>query len=285
MKLKAALALLAAFALGLGAVAQEEVRPATRTETRTEALASGAKLWVKNRNGAINVSGWDKDEVALSAEITDSENRRIDLVIQRQGPDLDIEALFQQPMLSLGLGLATSPRCRMTLSVPRRLLGHFRTTNGPICVDTVEGYVRCETTNGDILLNDLAGEVQADTTNGNVEAKGLHARIRGGTENGRIDLEDVDGQVKMETTNGFIKAKNLEGWGEGISLESTNGAIDLELGRATGDLLAQNANGSIRVKVANGQVLEVSKHRVHVRIPGKLQKIVVGTTNGSIFVH
>jgi DUF4097 and DUF4098 domain-containing protein YvlB len=173
----------------------------------------------------------------------------------------------------------------MTLQVPRRLLGHFRTTNGPISVDTVIGYVRCETINGDITLSGIAGEVLAETTNGNVEAKGLHARIRGGTADGRIVLEDVDGQVKMQTTNGFIKARNLDGWGEGISLESTNGAIDLELGRATGDLLAENGHGSISVRVAGAQVLELGKHRVHLKVPGRNQKILLSTTNGSIQVH
>jgi len=206
-------------------------------------------------------------------------------VVQRSGPDLDIEAQSQQPLLSLGLGSAASPRCRMTLRVPQRLLGHFRTTNGPISVDTVIGYVRCETINGDITLSGIAGEVQAETTNGNVEARGLHARIRGGTANGRIVLEDVDGQVKMETTNGAIKARNLDGWGEGISLASTNGAIDLALGRATGDLLAENAHGSITVRVPGAQLLELGKHRVHVRVPGRDQKILLDTTNGSIQVH
>jgi hypothetical protein len=274
-----------AFVLCLGLAAQEETRPVGRTETRTEALAYGSKLWVRNRNGGIHVSGWDKEEVSLSADIRDSEQRRIELVVQRQGPDLDIEAQFQQPRLSLGLGSAPSPWCRMTLNVPRKLLGHFRTTNGPISVETVVGYVRCETINGDITLGAIAGEVLAETTNGNIEAHGLHARISGGTANGRILLEDVDGQVKMETTNGFITARNLDGWGEGISLASTNGAIDLELGRATGDLLAENAHGSIRVRVAGAQVLELGKHRVHVRVPGRNQKIVLGTTNGSIQVH
>ena len=285
MTFKAAFAALAAFALCLGLAAQEETRPAVRTVTRTENLAFGAKLWVRNRNGAISVSGWDKEQVSLSAEIRDSEQRRIELVVQRLGPDLEIEAQFQEPRLNLTLGSVASPWCRMTLNVPRKLLGHFRTTNGPITVDTVIGYVRCETVNGDITLGAIAGEVQADTTNGNVEAKGLHARIRGGTANGRIVLEDVDGQVKMETTNGFITARNLDGWGEGISLASTNGAIDLELGRATGDLLAENAHGSIHVKVANAQVLELGKHRVHVRVPGQNQKILLGTTNGSIQVR
>jgi hypothetical protein len=285
MTLKAALAAFAAFALCLGLAAQEENRPAGRTETRTENLVYGSKLWVRNRNGAILVSGWDKEVVSLTAEIRDSDQRRIELVLQRSGPDLDIEAQFQQPRLSLGLGSVASPWCRMTLKVPRKLLGHFRTTNGPIAVDTVIGYVRCETINGDISLGGIAGEVLAETTNGNVEAKGLHARIQGGTANGRIILEDVDGQVKMETTNGFITARNLDGWGEGISLASTNGAIDLELGRATGELLAENAHGSIRIKVANAQVLEFGKHRVRVRVPGRDQKILLSTTNGSIQVH
>jgi len=285
MTLKAALALFAAFALCLGLAAQEEARPAARTETRTETLAYGSKLWVRNRNGAISVSGWDKEQVSLSAEIRDSDQRRIELVVQRQGSDLDIEAQYQEPRLNLALGAAPSPWCRMTLNVPRKLLGQFRTTNGPISVDTVIGYVHCETINGDITLTAIAGEVQAETTNGNVEARGLHARIRGGTANGRIVLEDVDGQVKMETTNGFITARNLLGWGEGIFLASTNGAIDLELGRATGDLVAENAHGSIRIKVAGAQMLEIGKHRMRARIPGQNQKIVLATSNGSIQVH
>ncbi len=285
MTFKAAFAALAAFALCLGLAAQEETRQASRTELRTENLPFGSKLWVRNRNGAILVSGWDKEEVSLSAEIRDSEQRRIELVLQRQGPDLDIEAQFQQPRLSLALGSAPSPWCRMTLNVPRRLLGHFRTTNGPVSVDTVVGYVRCETINGDITLGAIAGEAMVETTNGNVEARGLHARLSGATANGQILLEDVDGGVKMETTNGSITARNLDGWGEGISLESTNGAIELELGRATGELLAENAHGSIRIRVANAQVLELGKHRVRVRIPGRNQKIVLDTTNGSIQVH
>jgi len=274
MTFKAVFAALVAISLCLGLAAQEETRQTSRTELRSENLPFGSKLWVRNRNGAILVSGWDKEEVSLSAEIRDSEQRRIELVVQRLGPDLDIEAQFQQPRLSLALGSAPSPWCRMTLNVPRRLLGHFRTTNGPISVDTVVGYVRCETINGDITLGAIAGEALVDTTNGNVEARGLHARISGATANGRILLEDVDGGVRMETTNGFITARNLDGWGEGISLGST-----------TGELLAENAHGSIRIRVANAQMLELGKHRVRVRIPGRNQKIVLDTTNGSIQVH
>lgn len=255
---------------------------ATRTEKRNEPLAFKSKLWVKNRNGGIRVLGWDKEEVALVAEIRDSDRRKVELVIQRRGSDLDIEAVFQKP--SWSFGFVQSPRCEMSLSVPRQLLGHFRTTNGPVVVTGLEGYARCETTNGDVRLRSLAGEVHAETTNGTLDVRNLKARLRGETTNGRILIEDVEGGVVAETTNGSIRARNLEGWGEGILLETTNGSIEVELGQATGELRASNSNGTLDIRVPGAEVLEVSKHSAHLRIPGKAQRITLETTNGSIRV-
>ena len=260
-----------------------DVPSGSRTEQRTEKLAQGSKLWVKNRNGGIRVTGWDKDEVALTAQIRDSERRRVELVLQRKGSDLDIEAVFQQPSWSFGIYI--SPRCEMTLQVPRRILGHFRTTNGTVAVEHLEGYARCEATNGAILVTDVRGEVYVDTTNGPIEARHLAARIKGSTTNGRIVLEEVAGGIRLETTNGSIRARNLDGWGEGIHLESTNGGIEVELGKATGDLIAENSNGSVEIKVAGAQVIEISKHSAHVKVPGRTQTIRLETTNGSIRVR
>jgi hypothetical protein len=254
----------------------------SRVEQRTEKLAPGSKLWVKNRNGGIRVTGWERDEVALTAQIRDSEKRRVELVLQRKGSDLDIEAVFQQPSWSFGVYI--SPRCEMTLQVPRKLLGHFRTTNGTVAADNLEGFARCEATNGAIMVSHIRGEVHVDTTNGPIEARNLAARLRGSTTNGRIVLEDVDGGIQLETTNGSIRARNLDGWGEGIHLESTNGSIEVDLGKATGDLIAENSNGSMEVKVAGAQIIEITKHSAHVKVPGRTQPIRLETTNGSIRV-
>ena len=256
-----------------------------RVENRSERLNFGSKLWVKNRNGSIKVIGWNREEVSLRAEIRDTEQRPINLVVQRKGPDLDIEALSEQSKWHISFGFTRSPYCQMTLSVPQRLLGHFRTTNGSVSVVNLEGYARCETTNGNVTLKDIQGEVLAETTNGTIDARKLNARIKGGTTNGRILLEDVLGGIKMETTNGSIVARSLDGWGEGISLETTNGSIELDLGRAAGDLEAANSHGSLDIKVPAAQVLELSKHTAKLKIPGKSQRIVLDTTNGSIKVR
>ncbi|MBL0210314.1 MAG: DUF4097 family beta strand repeat protein [Holophagaceae bacterium] len=254
----------------------------TRTEQRNETLQYGSKLWVKNRNGGIKVTGWDKEEVALTALIRDSERRKVELVLKRLGADLDIEAVFQQP--SWSFGFVTSPRCEMTLKVPRKVLGFFHTTNGSVVASNMEGYARCETTNGDVKLRDIKGEVQAESTNGSIEAVNLKARIKGGTTNGRLVIDNVEGGIVLETTNGGISAKNLDGWGEGIKLESTNGGIDVELGLATGDILLDNTNGSLEINIPGAQIIEKEKHSAHIKRPGKTQRIELNTTNGHISI-
>ena len=95
----------------------------------------------------------------------------------------------------------------------------------------------------------------------------------------------MEGGIHVETTNGSIRARNLDGWGEGISLETTNGSIEVELGKATGEIHVSNANGSLDVKPAGAQVIEMSKHDAHLKVPGRSQKIELSTTNGSIRVR
>jgi len=246
-------------------------------------LAFGAKLWVKNRNGSIRVTGWDKEEVSLVAEVRDSEDRRVDVVVQRQGKDLDVEAVFPKPRFAFGFVM--SPRCEMHLQVPRKLLGHFRTSNGSVVVTGLEGYARCETANGDVRVRDVVGEVHAETTNGTLEATNLRARLKGETTNGRILLEGVEGGIVAETTNGSIQARGLDGWGEGIRLETTNGSIEVVLGAATGDLIASNTNGTLDIQLPKAEVVSLGKHEAHLKIPGKRQRIELETTNGSIRVR
>ena len=254
-----------------------------RVETRTEPLAYGAKLWVKNRNGAIHVTGWDREQVQLTAQIRDSGRRRVQIVVQRKGPDLDIEAVFQRP--SWIFGFYVSPRCEMTLQVPRKVLAYFRTTNGGVSAENLDGYARCETTNGGIVVRNVKGEVQADTTNGTIDASQLFARIKGETTNGRILLDDVAGGIHMGTTNGSIHAQNLDGWGEGIRLETTNGSIDVDLGKAAGEVLAENSNGSLDINVPGAQSVTITKHTAHLFVPGRTQRIHLDTTNGAIRIR
>jgi DUF4097 and DUF4098 domain-containing protein YvlB len=257
----------------------------TRVLIRAEKLASGSKLWVKNRNGDINVVGWEKEEVYLSAEIRDTDQRRVEVVVLQKEGDLDIETVFQQPFWTFNWGLVLSPRCEMTVFVPRRLLGFFRTTNGSIFISYIDGYAHCETNNGDIQVKHFSGEALVETKNGTIEGLDLQARIKALTTNGQVLLTAVEGGIVAETTNGNIVAKALNGWGEGISLSTTNGSIDIALGEATGEITAESSEGSLDIRIPGAKVIELSKRSAHLKVPGRMQKIGLHTTNGTITIR
>ncbi len=257
----------------------------TRVLIRSEKLTLGSKIWVKNRNGDIRVMGWDKEEMYLIAEIRDTDRRRVELIVQTKDGGLGIETLFQEPFWSFGWGVVLSPRCEMTLFVPKTIAGYFKTTNGSLNITYVDGYVRGETTNGDVRVSDVSGEVHMATRNGTVEGRDLSARVKAVTANGPVVLINVYGGISGETTNGNIQARNLNGWGEGISLTTTNGSMDVALGDATGELVAESIEGILDIRLPGARVLETSKRRAHLQVPGRAQKILLRTTNGSIAVR
>jgi hypothetical protein len=263
----------------------QQVLPISRVLVRSEKLASGAKLWLKNRNGDVHVMGWDKEELSLTAEIHDTDQRRVELRIQRKGSDLDIETLFQQPFWTFDWGIVLSPRCEMTVFVPQRLLCDLRTTNGSIEVAYVDGYARCETTNGNLMVKDISGEVHLETKNGNIEGRDLQARLRAVATNGHVTLANVDGGIAAETTNGNITAKGLDGWGEGISLSTTNGSIEFVVGDATGEITAESPDGNLNIRLPDAKVVEVSKHSARLKVSGRMQNIALRTTNGTITIR
>ena len=64
----------------------------TRTETLHEPLAMGAKLWIKQGDGKVDIKGWDKAEVELVAEYVEGTNHAQAKLEVRQVPEgLEIE--------------------------------------------------------------------------------------------------------------------------------------------------------------------------------------------------
>lgn len=253
----------------------------SRTLERVEPLAMGAKLWIKQVDGHIALQGWDRPELSLVAEFHDgSAGEKAELEMRAVSEGMEIEV--KVPRHRFVIGFHRSPRCHLTLKVPRRLNVAARSADGNISVRDLEGYARCETADGSIRLENLKGEAYVHTADGNIIARNLNARIKGGTADGRIELEKVEGGIDLKTVDGRIQASGLEGWGEGIRLETVDGSIQVTLGAASGRLEARTGDGSIRNSHPRLEVQEAKEHLLRGRIPGREQEICLHTTAGSI---
>lgn len=209
---------------------------------------TGDTLTVGGKNGPIQVTGWDRDEIHIRAEVeawgaSESEAQalaeRIEIEtddgpgVVARGPegdeDSDWSVSYQiQVPLEIGLDLKTS--------------------NGSISITDVRGKICFEGRNGAVSLTDLAGDV------------------RGRTRNGRIDLrltgETWEGSgLDIETNNGGITFKIPENYSAELETGTLNGRIvlgfPLEVEGSLGRRLRTTLGGGgprLRAVTSNGKV-------------------------------
>lgn len=254
----------------------------TRHETRTLPLKAGSVLKVTTRNSSLEVRGWDREEVALEAEITESDSAPVRLDVRPSDGRLEIEAVFPDGWTSGWF--RRGPSCALSLRVPRRLEGAFQTSNARLDAQGLTGTLSFRTSNGRLVLEDLAGPVEARTSNASLRVHRLDGDLRGGTSNGSVELEQVSGGVDMSTSNASVHASRLDGQGKGIRLRTSNGGMEVELGKATGDIDAQTSRHE-KVRVDRQGLELIDMHdgsHVRLRAPGSSQTIELRTSNGGI---
>jgi DUF4097 and DUF4098 domain-containing protein YvlB len=210
------------------------------TEARTVALASGCQLSVKNINGRIRVTGWDREEVQFTGEfIPGSDASQVKVILESGKGSLEIRADHPKGERRKG------PVCEMDLKVPHRVAATLANVNGAVELSEVQGETRCSTVNGGIKLAQVSGPLLLKTVNGGIDGRGLTGAIQAKTVNGGITLDGqgLKGQLKASTLNGALsctaagasEAKvskrkleaTLQGGGERIELKTLNGAISV----------------------------------------------------------
>ena len=253
-----------------------------RTETKTEALKAGSVLRVQGVNGPIRVSTWDKDEVEIKAEIKERTDQSVKVEVRRTSNGLEVEAIV--PSHS-GWSWGGSDGVSFTLRVPKRLEGHYRTSNGRVEARDMVGAQEIHTSNGGLLVENVKGDVDAHTSNGAVTLRSIDGRVLGGSSNGSLTLEGVKGGVDFSTSNASITASDLDGRDQGIDLATSNGSINLGLGAAKGEIDAKTSNGSVHVDRPGVELVEMGKSWARLRVPGSTQAIRLRSSNGSIHLR
>jgi hypothetical protein len=254
----------------------------SRIENRTEPLPMGSKLWIVQKDGRVDVEGWDRPEVQLVAEFRkDSTGREPTLEVTHVPEGLRIEVRRPGNDRFIVLGWYREAVCNLTLKVPRKLSTDIRAVDGGIGVQDIEGYAGCYTVDGNIHVASIRGEVHARAVDGSITARDLKARMQAETVDGSITLDLVEGGLKLATVDGAITARDLDGWGEGIAVKTVDGHIHVHLGQAKGNVEASSVDGPITNRAAN-LVLEGKPNHKRGSIPGRDQTIRLTSVDGAI---
>ena len=221
---------------------------------RTYSLPKGGRLEIINVNGVIEVfpASGSQVEVLARREVRTrtEEEAKARLakaeMIEDVGPDhVKIEAKPGDQAASFG------PRGRVSIqyrvSVPPGLATSFRTENGAVRLENIDGRITVASTNGPIVGRGLSGSVDASTVNGGIEIGFTAVRDDSKivTINGPATLivsPEIYARLVADAVNGGLITQ------VGLPLTST----DRSNRRVTGRL--NDGGPTIRVQTTNGGV-------------------------------
>ncbi|MDF1503766.1 DUF4097 family beta strand repeat-containing protein [Roseisolibacter sp. H3M3-2] len=199
------------------------------------------------RNGGVQVTGWDRDEIRVVA--------RLQAQADREG---DARAMLEDVRVGTdGTVRADGPRTdgdrgswsvSYDVYVPRRTDLELQTENGGIRVRDVDGRVRFAARNGGVALTDLSGDVQGETRNG-----GVRVALAGGAWRGT--------GLDVRTQNGAVRVAVPSRYDAELEVGTVNGRFDIDFpmtvsGRIGRTLRTRLGAGGppVRVTTTNGSV-------------------------------
>lgn len=284
-------ALLAPMALGACVVRVDSHDVRAREEKRFR-VDGRPDVNLTTFDGAIDVRGWDRDEVFIEIEKRGREKAAVDqieIVSEQKGNRIQLEA--RQPggrKYALGMLTTMSRSARLIASVPTGSNVTLNSGDGPISIERVKGRIELRTTDGTISGLDLSGELLARTDDGSVRLNSVDGSCDVVTGDGSITLDGRFDILRARTDDGSITLKVLPGskvsetWS--VTTGDGNAIVYLPDG-LNADLDAESGDGRTRIEDALNVRLDGAVARKMLR--GTLGEggpmVRVRTVDGHIF--
>lgn len=229
-------------ALPAGAEVREEFH-------KTAAMEANGNFSLKNVNGGVHISAWDKNEIEIDAVKTASSSeklREVRIDVAGSGHSVDVKTNYPDHTNN------DPATVEYTIHLPRGArLSAVETVNGGIHIDGTQGGIKASTVNGKVEVWNAADALELDSINGEVKASLSSAGknpVKLNVVNGSVSLSiptSTNARVKATTVHGDIRSdlplqveksqyapganvdSTLGSGGATIELESVNGSIYL----------------------------------------------------------
>ena len=211
---------------------------------KTYPLDADGRVSLKNVNGDVHISAWDRNEVQVDTIKRGSSQEimnEAEIVIDSAASSISIRTRYPESRR----WRHEAASVEYTLKVPRRArLFAVETVNGGVDVTGVVGNVKLSSVNGPVVARNLESEAQLSTVNGRVEAsfEKLHGTplISLNTVNGSISLSIPDAsnaELNVSTVHGRISSD--------FGVPATNGH------RHGGSFSGRIGSGGARIKLSS----------------------------------
>lgn len=234
----------------------------------TREVDAAARIEVSNVKGAVNVSAWDRNEVAISGSLGDGAKRlaidggRSSLSIRVEGPDKSrgflnwgSDSAMQETILDLKVPRAAA----LEIGVVSAEVAVSDTSGGTVQVDSVSGRIRLasvqtprlrlESVSGDIDFQGRSDDASVETVSGDLIARGVGGRTRAETVSGslRITANNPFKQFDASSVSGDMEVTGALAPGARVEIETMSGDVRLNVpASVSARITAESFSGTLR---------------------------------------
>jgi len=236
---------------------------------QTYPITPDGRVELKNINGDVHISSWDRNEVKVDAVKYANTKEQLDAakIEVDAGKDyVSIRTEYPDHDHTFNWGSHNNPASvEYTVTVPRRArLDEINLVNGALDISGVAGEVHASCVNGRLEAKNLAGEAKLSTVNGRLDA--AFDQLASNS----VDLNSVNGSVEVtipSDSNARIEASTVSGGIDNdFGLHASHGFVghnlDGELGNGSAHIHLSDVNGRIEIHHAqDGRALSPVKDR------------------------
>lgn len=275
-------AVMVAAALLAQSAGAEDIEKSAQADPRGE-------VSITNVAGEVQVTGWDRNEVHVSADLSDGVQR---LEFKTSGARTIIEVVLPRGRIYHGSSdlVVQVPRNSSLVTNTVSADQTIKDVRGMQRLQAVSGMIQTEVWNEDLELKNVSGEVTVRGHNG----KGV---LRVTTVSGDIRLQDIGPEMDLNTVTGDMQVRVSEL--SKARIKTTNGDLELRTGSLTRDarIDAEGINGDLRfrfrgaldaefdIETFNGEIdncFGPKPHRTREYGPGNALRFKEGNGDGRI---
>jgi DUF4097 and DUF4098 domain-containing protein YvlB len=199
---------------------------------------------VSSTAGTIEVSGWDRAEVSVHAEL----GADVDHVEVTSDQGRTVVKVLLRPHIMSSFFSGGRDNTHLRLQIPKGSELDVSTVSADVTSDGVQGMQRLHTVSGDIAAELGPSDLELKTVSGDVKLRGhgQPARLTVGTVSGDVHLDHGAGSLEATTVSGEITA-SLDS-ARSVRAHSTSGdvRINARLDRDA-ELEAQTVSGDVKL--------------------------------------
>ena len=177
-----------------------EMLPASDTFSQTYPVAANVEISLANINGAVEITGWDKNEISLEAEkraASPEDLAKLQIEVTAAEKSFSIKTKFAQGGFFVR---KTNGEVNYKLHVPATAkLSAIHVVNSNVAIAGILGEVNVDSVNGAIHADTLAQNASLTTVNGSVVV-----RLAASADKRSIYLHSVNGSCKVALPEKFI---------------------------------------------------------------------------------